>query len=540
MLSVQKKWREPEAPEENLLPSATETFYNMIFPSGILSNESYCDVKYNLVLFYRKEIKDRLQPEVNSLKRTFNGIIGNPQGFRDLIHEVFNQLLTLKDNMVELQKLENEFRDLSETIGPTLKYLSPEIASDFSVAFHDEWLKALGKQTTLGIIGLIYVQMPLEIVSLVASTAGKATMAFAAFGAVLSVAAAVVGIVVSWKNEKRQRDQLRKVKRDLVDAKQRLKSALSHAKAFQIEFYQTVIYPMKKFTYHMRKYHWRFQNFYNFLKSNFGSSMNKNAGSWWYGKVKSSTIKIMKNRHLTPLISFLSFKLNDLKEKIKAYRDMEKILTLVKTNVAEQMYPGDIMTLAVAVHRDITTKLIPSEFALLTFIADKVIPNKNCYWGYNLDRIRKGAIIHSNYRSVPLCNSPELSSIKDTFLSLTNQNISPERILARIQHKRFSSSYQKLKYLSDVVLPTKDCYWGYPLALIRKNRLSALEVENAKPSEALFMSLKLVPENFQATAMCSSSKICNSSWQAYVKCLLKATDGRDVCKGAPSCRSLVL
>lgn len=441
--------------------------------------------------------------------------------------------------MIDLRKLENEFRDLSETIGPELKYLSPEISADFSIAFHDEWVQALGKQTTWGIIGLMYVQMPLEIFSLLVSTAGKAAMAFAALGAVISVAVAVVGIVVSWKNEKKQREQLRKVKRDLIDAKQRLKSALSHVKAFQIKFYKTVIYPMKKFTYHMRNYDRHFQNFYNFLKSNFGSNMNQNAGSYWYGKVNSYRIKAMKDRHLTPLISFLSFKLNDLKEKIKAYRDMEKMLTLVKTNVAEQRYTGDIIKLAVAVHKNITAKLIPSEFALLKFIADKVSKNKNCYWGYDLDGIRKGSITQSNYRSIPLCNSPELSGIEETFLSITNQNMSPERILTRIQHERFPSNYHKLKYLSDFVLPAKDCYWGYPLALIRKNKLSESELKNAKPSTALFMSLKLVPDNFQTTAMCSTAKICNASWQAYVKCLLKRFDEGNICKGAGSCRILL-
>lgn len=454
---------------------------------------------------------------------------------RDVVHKCFQNLMTLKDKMVELKKLEDEFNNLSERIGDKLEYLSPEIAQSFDTSFHDKWLKALESQQTWGIIGLIYVQMPLEMLSVIGATASKGAIAFAALGAALSVAAAATTIILSYKNEISQRDELRKVKRDLVEAKEKLTDALGNVKSFQKEFYKSVIYPMKKFTHHMRNYDNIFYNLYSYLKTVYGSSLSETVSESTYAKVTSNSIQVLSSRKLTFLLSYLSYKIKDLEQKIKSFKSTDNLINLIERSVLEQLYPEDILQVAQRVLKDYADKMVPDEYRLLRFISDKVLMTRNCYWGYNLNDIRNGILTSSNYKSVPLCNSPELIKIEESVQQYTAQNLSPHQIVLRVRHKRFISKYQKLKFLADFILPSKPCYWGYNLNLIRQNKISEPELNEANPTQPSFTSMKTLADDVLPDAMCKVVKICNSEWQTYVQCLLKFYDGRNMCKGAKDC-----
>jgi len=87
-----------------------------------------------------------------------------------------------------------------------------------------------------------------------------------------------------------------------------------------------------------------------------------------------------------------------LKVPVCLSSEMQESLIVVKTGVAENLAPCRLL-------RQLGNHKFDNIFKLLRFLADNVIPNVSCYWGYNIESIRKMNTVFEFESKFPIIDS---------------------------------------------------------------------------------------------------------------------------------------
>lgn len=450
--------------------------------------------------------------------------------------DLLRELTLLKTNMIKMKKLDDEFSDLSKKLSDDLDNLKKHYIEDVSTMKYDQWISGLKLQNAIGLIAIVYLEIPGTVYMLLNYAKFAAKTAGPIIGAVLAVIAAIGGIIVAAINERKQRDQLKKAKKDLNDADDKLTEAIKKAKSFRTSLNEYIILPLKKFTRDMVPYGKYFKRLNDYLIETFGSSVTDTSEST-VSKINRDVLANIKNSYLNPLNFFLEQKLSCLISLQKELEETDAIITTIRDKISNKTFPSEIFTVCHYSHKEAADNIIPTEFKMIDFIANKVLGSTNCYWGYRLDKIRNKELTSTNYNTQPLCDSPELSEIVSLYQKHVSQNKSPSNFKNLVPHKRFVNDYQRVKFLADIVIKDKKCYYGYKLDAIRNNEIPESEVTSAKISQGLFLAIRGTTPNLQSDLLCKSANICTSQWQSYILCLVKNhnTSSEDLCYGSASC-----
>lgn len=168
-----------------------------------------------------------------------------------------------------------------------------------------------------------------------------------------------------------------------------------------------------------------------------------------------------------------------------------------------------------------TSKVFRNLFELLQFISKSVLPTTICYWGHNLDLIRRGLTNDRTYTSVPLCNSNELSSNIDVINTAVHNREAVCKIHQQVQGSVFRNKFETVRFISKNILPTQHCYWGYDLDDIRATP-NTTEVSNAIVDSRLLRKLRYLESKVQIALVRNIMKetyfIHSKKWQNFLIC----------------------
>ncbi|CAC5378499.1 unnamed protein product [Mytilus coruscus] len=446
---------------------------------------------YPNVCKMRDEIKKHLLPEVTRKRNSFLSKFGQPSQFEATASKIHDQVTDIKDKILTIKELDTAIdKNLIDlvnhysSIKDDFTYINSDILSEYN-----EWVKNALFAAALQ-VNLLPLEILMTLPALVATSATTLALAASGIGAVLAVGFAIVDVVSSVKEEARVRDQLQEKKNTLIKSRNHLNSAFISMKTFQKQFCQYVV----KFLYDLsskgKQYEPKLLSLYKFVSQIYGHSKYRCHHNHIIERSNHKTLRRLSNDYLQPLITFLSNSIDKLKLKIQDIQEANVFLEQIKNKIIKTSEkPSEIFKFIKTHKPKLTKQMYSTLFDLLKFISKSVLPNRNCYWGHDLNLIRKGVTTVHNYIKSFICDSQEIVFLTNKIRNGVKTNIPVCRIARQVTGTIFRSRFTVIRYIADHILPNKDCYWGYDLSSIR-GKPDEAEINNAKVDAAFLTTMK--------------------------------------------------
>ncbi|VDI25953.1 Hypothetical predicted protein [Mytilus galloprovincialis] len=484
---------------------------------------------YPKVCKMRDEIKKHLLPEVTRKRNSFLSKYGKSSQIEAAASKIHDQVTDIKDKILIIKELDTaidknliDLVNLYSSIKDDFSYINADILSDYN-----EWVKNTISAAALQ-VNLLPIEILMTLPVLVATSATTLALAASGIGAVLAVGFAIVDVVSSVKEEARVRDQLQEKKNTLIKSRNQLNSAFRSMKTFQKKFCQYVV----KFLYDLsskgKQYEPKLLSLYKFVSKTYGHSKYRCYYNHIIEKSNRNTLERLSNNYLQPIITVLSNSIDKLKLKIQEIKEANVFLEEIKNKILKKSEkPSDIFKFIKMYKPKLTKQMYSNLFDLLKFISKSVLPNRNCYWGHDLNLIRKGVTTVHNYIKSSICDSQEIEYLTNEIRNGVKTNIPVCRIARQVTGTIFRSRFTVIRYIADHILPNKDCYWGYDLSSIRgtsdevRGTPDVNEINNAKIDAAFITTMKNlktsnVPMSLIKPILKGQFGILTSKWQTFI------------------------
>ena len=494
-------------------------------------------------IYFRDRIRDQLKPEVTRQRDRFTSTYGDPGKFKERVEKIYDQTLDIQDKVTTVKELHVQLQlYLSE-----ITVLSSSIRDEFpefknALSNYNDWVKNLKQMAAINIMAL-QLEVVLTLPALVASSVGSFALAAAGIGALIAVGFAVVDVISSVSEERKVRDELRDTESKYLKAKADLESAFSTVSRFQRKFCSSIIAFYREISRKGRTYHTTFQSLYSYISIVYGYSISYCATR--FSRSNLATITRLSDQYLRPLINFLSKDIEELRRKIAELKAVKMYLAEVTNMVkTDSEPPTDIFRTIKSSKPKFLSKTINTLWDLLQFIAKQVLPTTSCYWGYNLADIRAGSMTSNNYKQYSICNSKEIRTDVTKIKQGVNNGFAPCKIFRQVHGPVFRSRFSVIKFISEHILDSSSCYWGYDLKSIRGNVSNAREVDTALINSILFQtlgyfrasSISKSQVSYARNILCRAHNICTNTWQNFILC--QTWRGHDVIESLGCAKSV--
>ena len=478
-------------------------------------------------LFPRDRIKDHLRPEVTNLRNRFISTYGDPGQFKQLVDKIHDQTLDIRDKLTTVKELHSHLQlylsditDLSSSVRDEF----PEFKN--ALSNYNGWVNNLKQTASINIL-MLELEIVLTLPGLVAASVGSFALAAAGIGALVAVGFAVVDVVSSVKEEKKVRDELRDTESKYLKAKADLDSAFSNIQQFQRKFCSSVVAFYRDLAGNGRMYDNTFRSLHLFISKTYGTSVSNCAVNSIFSRSNLWTLTRLSNQYLQPLINFIQKDIEELRRKIREVKETSIFLSEITTMVkSDKEPPTAIFKVIKASRPKVMSQTFTTLWDVLNFIAKQALPTTQCYWGYNLGHIRAGSMTQYNYNQYSICNSGEIQTDVTKIKQGVTNGFAPCKILRQVQGAVFRSKYSVIKFISEHILDTSNCYWGYDLDNIRKQDSHVREIDTALINTALFQKLGYFRLNHindgqissARNILCSAHQVCSTAWQTFILC----------------------
>ena len=424
----------------------------------------------------------------------------------------------MKELHVQLQLYLSDITALSSSIRDEF----PEFKN--ALSNYNGWVKNLNQMASINIL-VLKLEVVLTLPALVATSVGSFALAAAGIGALIAVGFAVVDVISSVNEERKVRDELRDTESKYLKAKADLESAFSTVNQFQTKFCSSVIAFYRELSKTGRTYHTTFQSLYSYISSVYGNSISDCATR--FSRSNLATLTRLSDQYLQPLINFLSKDIEEFRRKIAELKEVNIFLAEVTNMVKSDLEsPTNIFRAIKASKPKFMSKTFNTLWDLLQFIAKQVLPTTSCYWGYNLADIRAGSMTNHDYNRYSICNSKEIQTDVTKIKQGVNNGFAPCKIFRQVQGPVFRSRFSIIKFISEHILDSSSCYWGYDLKSIRGQASNAREVDTALINSSLFQTLgyfrvSSISDSQISSArviLCRAHNICTNTWQTFILC----------------------
>ncbi|XP_063447745.1 uncharacterized protein LOC134727298 [Mytilus trossulus] len=499
----------------SVITAATTTTLHVVqSKKGCLYYPSVCSM--------RNEIKNHLLPSLKKDKERFLTLYGQPKEFESVVDKIHDQIQIIQERIIKIPELHTTLNISLSSLVQTyssMKHDFPQLNNFLS--HYDDWLSSV-----LSAAGNDVAMLPMEVLmampALVAESATSMALAMSGIGAVLSFAFGIVDVVSSVLDEKKVRNQLQSNKNVLIRARTKLDRAFNDMKSFQNKFCQYVVKYLEELSGKGKQYEFTFRLLNFFIVRTYGHSHNRCSNSAIVALSNPRNLKTLQQHYLQPIVNKLSGNIESLKHKIVEVKETKAFLDEINRKVKQQHQdPVVIFRFIKSNMPVITKKMFSNLFDLLKFISKYVLPTKSCYWGQNLDQIRRGLTTVHNYMSVPVCSSNELSLMSNAIKTAIHNHEAVCKIYRQVRGSVFRNKYQTVRFIADNLLPTEHCYWGYDLDDIRGTP-NTTEVSNAKVDSSLLSTLHNLNSVGQIVLarnmMEGMYSIHSTKWQDFLLC----------------------
>ncbi|XP_052071216.1 uncharacterized protein LOC127709650 [Mytilus californianus] len=477
---------------------------------------------YPSVCSMRDEIKNHLLPSLKKDKERFLTLYGQPKQFESVVDKIHDQIQIIQERIIKIPELHTTLNlSLSSLVQTysSMKHDFPEL--DNFLSHYDDWLSSV-----LSAAGNDVAMLPMEVLmampALVAESATSMALAMSGIGAVLSFAFGIVDVVSSVLDEKKVRNQLQSNKNVLIRARTKLDRAFNDMKTFQNKFCQYVVKYLEELSSKGKQYEFTFRLLNFFILRTYGHSGNRCSNPAIVAHSNPRNLKTLQQHYLQPIVNKLSSNVESLKVKIVEVKETKAFLDEINRKVKQQHQDPVVIFRFIKSSMPVrTNKMFGNLFDLLKFISKSVLPAKSCYWGQNLDQIRRGITTVHNYISVPICSSNELSLIGNAMKTAVHNHEAVCKIHRQVQGSVFRNKFQTVRFIAENLLPTEHCYWGYDLDNIRGTP-NTTEVSNAKVDSSLLSTLRNLESVGQIVLarnmMEGMYSIHSTKWQNFLLC----------------------
>lgn len=476
-----------------------------------------------LIAFYcRNEIKNHLLPSLKKDKERFLTLYGQPKEFESVVDKIHDQIQIIQERIIKIPELHTTLNISLSSLVQTyssMKHDFPQLNNFLS--HYDDWLSSV-----LSAAGNDVAMLPMEVLmampALVAESATSMALAMSGIGAVLSFAFGIVDVVSSVLDEKKVRNQLQSNKNVLIRARTKLDRAFNDMKSFQNKFCQYVVKYLEELSGKGKQYEFTFRLLNFFIVRTYGHSHNRCSNPAIVALSNPRNLNTLQQHYLQPIVNKLSGNIESLKHKIVEVKETKAFLDEINRKVKQQNQDPVVIFRFIKRSMPVRTKKMFSNlFDLLKFISKSVLPTNSCYWGQNLDQIRRGLTTVHNYMNVPVCRSNELSLIGNAIKTAVHNHEAICKIHRQVRGSVFRNKYQTVRFIADNLLPTEHCYWGYDLDDIRGTP-NTTEVSNAKVDSSLLSTLHNLESVGQIVLarnmMEGMYAIHSTKWQDFLLC----------------------
>ncbi|VDI70314.1 Hypothetical predicted protein [Mytilus galloprovincialis] len=476
---------------------------------------------YPSVCTMRDEIKSLL-PSLRRDKDRFLSVYGEPKEFEYVVDKIHDQIQIIQEKIIKIPELHTTLNiSLSSLVHTysSMRHDFPQLENLLSN--YDDWLSSALKAARND-VAMLPLDVLMAIPALVAESATSMALAMSGIGAVLSFAFGIVDVVSSVLEEKNVRDQLQRNKNVLVGAREKLNRAFNDMKTFQNKFCRFVIKYFEEISKKGRQYEPTFDSLYRYVSQIYGLASNRCNNPAIVAHSNLRNLKQIQQNYLQPIVQKLSGNVESFKVKILEVKETKAFLDEINRQVKQQhKNPAEIFRFIKTNKPMRTNKMFGNLFKLLTFISKSVLRTNNCYWGQNLEQIRRGLTTDHTYTRVPVCSSNEISVINNVIKAAVHNQEAICKIHRQVQGSVFRDKFQTVRFIADNILPTQQCYWGYDLDDIRGTP-NTTEIRNAKVDSSLLSTLYNLESVGQIALarnmMEGMYSIHSTKWQNFLLC----------------------
>lgn len=335
-----------------------------------------CINEKNVSFFQVKSLKGQVESKNIAILNGF----GNPFEVKVEYLQIYSNNGDISNRLHRIMEMITEF----STVRGFLKDLQGSLLDD-DVVEADEIIKSFNLQRKAELKGLgigLGVQSGFalfEVLSLSFTAASTATAVLSAVGAVLSVAMFIFNVVHSVQKERKVRDDLIDAKSKLLRQMTRLREAEKQIQLFCFRVCETDVVFLKNIL----------QKFADFLQNNQKYSdilkWNKDVSTLFikYDACNPSQVTLNNLKRLKhiqkQLIDLLDKDIEGLKKAIEKAQNWNHLKENILEKAQKQYSVEKIM---------LTIPDLKTRKETLVLIA-AFLPNIDCYWGYDLEKIRK-------------------------------------------------------------------------------------------------------------------------------------------------------
>ena len=437
-----------------------------------------------------------------------------------------------REKLAKVRELHSEFKLRLSEITDMTSSIPNDIAEFKGVLLnYKNWMKGVVDSLDFKGLAIVTEVGVLAVERLLEGTAVESCLlAFAGIGALAAIALGAVDIVNNVKAEKQMRDQLRETESKYMKVKSDLDTAFTSIKAFQKNFCTTAIAFFRDVSSKGKAYHKTFQSLYSYIAQNYGESINDCSTKFGYTKLE--TLAHLSDNLLQPLLKFLDKDIEELRTKIAEIDETNRYFSTITEMVKQdEMSPIAIFRAITAEKPEFIGDTFSDLWDLLLFIAKKVLPETDCYHGYNLGFIRAGIMTKDNYEQHDLCYSEDIKTDVTMITEGVYSGRAPCRMFQDVQSAGFRSRYSVIKYIADHILSDSRCYWGYDLESVRKDVSDVhdlREIDTADINRQLFSTLYYIRDSYDGSmeemlelgrkALCNDYHVCSTTWQTFIMC----------------------
>lgn len=479
---------------------------------------------YPSVCTLRDEIKNRLKPQLERMKRDFSRRYGDVDKTKEVADDILEYAMNINDCLITINDYRNQTKHLFSKLTDDLVLANPhgQAVLESYMSFLNSL--AVGNQDN-DLVAKAFIESITVIATALTASVSAGSLALSVAGATFLVGFVVLDIVISAKEERRLRDKLNKAKLDFIKAQQQIQRTEEKMERFQKAFCRVVLVYLRKLSDRGYYYHQTFKNLHSKLVSLRVYSENSCKNVNVYSSLKAAVLVDLREKYILPLKSYVSKHVKEMESKQENIKATRRFLEVIQREVTKnRIRPSSLFANIHSYGTDILKGSFANLFDLLKHISMKVLPATNCYWGYNLHLIRVGTVTKNNYLHSALCLSSEISDMERIIREKVTLGINPREIFESIKGFEFRNKYLLVRFIADHILPKSKCYWGFDLESARKGR-NEREMETANISLGLFTTMKTwTNRNHDGIRtlreiLCSDVfLVCNTEWQTLLMC----------------------